>query len=373
MQRLVQHSEIIRPSMVLADESDGQLQYMVMSDASGSGIHHLQQTPQQQQQQAIYNPISYGSLSRKRSEPRIPRNFYQANTAAAASGQPSGEFRGCNCNKSHCLKLYCECFSEGQLCHNCNCNGCMNNLDFEQVRQKAIKSVLNRNPFAFHPKIGKGEGERRHNKGCNCKRSGCLKNYCECFEAKISCTNMCRCQGCKNTEESVHRRCLNKFMEATNKTAPPETGYRRNERPTDNTVADFLTKPVLEGVASCLVNRADLADKAEDLPAAQERAILQEFGDCLQQAIEGAASSRPVTAGAMSGSHHVSSYHHHRQSDIGGAGSSSAAAATAAVTSGLPVGASGPGGSGASLGLQQQSLDFGGHMKSEQVVIVDVI
>uniref|UniRef100_A0A1I8FYW0 CRC domain-containing protein n=1 Tax=Macrostomum lignano TaxID=282301 RepID=A0A1I8FYW0_9PLAT len=309
--RLVQHSEIIRPSMVLADESDGQLQYMVMSDASGSGIHHLQQTPQQQQQQAIYNPISYGSLSRKRSEPRIPRNFYQANTAAAASGQPSGEFRGCNCNKSHCLKLYCECFSEGQLCHNCNCNGCMNNLDFEQ--------------------------------------------------------------GCKNTEESVHRRCLNKFMEATNKTAPPETGYRRNERPTDNTVADFLTKPVLEGVASCLVNRADLADKAEDLPAAQERAILQEFGDCLQQAIEGAASSRPVTAGAMSGSHHVSSFHHHRQSDIGGAGSSSAAAATAAVTSGLPVGASGPGGSGASLGLQQQSLDFGGHMKSEQVVIVDVI
>ena len=34
--------------------------------------------------------------------------------------------------------------------------------------------------------VGKGrEGDtvsRQHCKGCNCKRSGCLKNYCECYE-----------------------------------------------------------------------------------------------------------------------------------------------------------------------------------------------
>lgn len=53
---------------------------------------------------------------------------------------------------------------------------------------RSIKSCLERNPNAFRPKIGKGretgDDIRRHNKGCNCKRSGCLKNYCECYEVK---------------------------------------------------------------------------------------------------------------------------------------------------------------------------------------------
>lgn len=119
----------------------------------------------------------------------------------------------CNCTKSQCLKLYCDCFANGEFCSQCNCTNCYNNLDHEDERQRAVRQCLERNPQAFHPKIGKGRSsgdvtERRHTKGCNCRRSGCLKNYCECYEAKILCSELCKCCGCKNYEDSFERRSL---------------------------------------------------------------------------------------------------------------------------------------------------------------------
>lgn len=119
----------------------------------------------------------------------------------------------CNCQKSLCLKLYCDCFANGEFCHLCNCMNCFNNLEKEEERQRAIRNCLERNPNAFRPKIGKGKeiGEssiRKHTKGCNCKRSGCLKNYCECYEAKIACSSNCKCVGCQNIEDSMEKKSV---------------------------------------------------------------------------------------------------------------------------------------------------------------------
>lgn len=88
---------------------------------------------------------------------------------------------------------------------------CYNNLEHEEERSRAIRNCLERNPNAFRPKIGKGKDSsestvRKHTKGCNCKRSGCLKNYCECYEAKIACSSNCKCVGCRNIEDSMEKK-----------------------------------------------------------------------------------------------------------------------------------------------------------------------
>ncbi|KAL6137715.1 hypothetical protein ACLB2K_063004 [Fragaria x ananassa] len=121
----------------------------------------------------------------------------------------------CNCKKSKCLKLYCECFAAGVFClDSCSCENCYNNPEFEDTVFDARQQIESRNPLAFAPKVVKHDfnsspkimeeadwttpSSARHKRGCNCKKSKCLKKYCECYQANVGCSAACRCDGCQN-------------------------------------------------------------------------------------------------------------------------------------------------------------------------------
>ena len=106
----------------------------------------------------------------------------------------------CNCKKSRCLKLYCDCFRIIKYCDGCNCNDCANTSGYDHVRVHAMNTILERNSEAFKPRVSENPSSsgKGHLNGCHCKKSACLKKYCECFSGSAPCTDKCRCNDCKN-------------------------------------------------------------------------------------------------------------------------------------------------------------------------------
>ncbi|NXD87425.1 LIN54 protein, partial [Halcyon senegalensis] len=284
----------------------------VLAPAPGTGNVGYAVLPAQyvtQLQQSSYVSIAsntgFTGTSSIQSQARLPFNGIIPSESANRPRKP------CNCTKSLCLKLYCDCFANGEFCNNCNCTNCYNNLDHENDRQKAIKACLDRNPEAFKPKIGKGkegESDRRHSKGCNCKRSGCLKNYCECYEAKIMCSSICKCIGCKNFEESPERKTLMHLADAAEVRVQQQTAAKTKlssqisdllTRPTPALSSGggklpftFVTKEVADATCECLLAQAEQAEKLGKSKAAAERMVLEEFGRCLMRVINSAGKSK---------------------------------------------------------------------------------
>ncbi|XP_015875386.2 protein tesmin/TSO1-like CXC 3 isoform X1 [Ziziphus jujuba] len=136
----------------------------------------------------------------------------------------------CNCKRSKCLKLYCECFAAGLYCvGSCSCIDCLNNPIHENTVLETRRQIESRNPLAFAPKVikstdavaefgdetNKTPASARHKRGCNCRKSSCLKKYCECFQGGVGCSVSCRCIGCKNTFGRKDGECLSVGAEET--------------------------------------------------------------------------------------------------------------------------------------------------------------
>ena len=128
---------------------------------------------------------------------------------------------GCNCRNTKCLRLNCKCFKTLGYCGDgCACLDCLNRKEFAEVREFVVEKTREINQAAFQPKavpLTEGTDVVVNSRGCSC-RTGCRKNYCECFRLGTGCSPICRCADCQNEKVALEKQQVVDYMHVSRRT-----------------------------------------------------------------------------------------------------------------------------------------------------------
>lgn len=145
--------------------------------------------------------------------PSIEQRNFNDNTSNLRFKEPRAG-KKCCCRKTHCNKLYCECYANDRKCKNCDCIECYNKAEDDNINEDNIEQKMNIKEDEHKELIIKETEAKKevHNyianvserRGCTCTKSNCTKQYCECHKFNRKCTSACRCVNCLNFKQKVH-------------------------------------------------------------------------------------------------------------------------------------------------------------------------
>ncbi|CAD8111839.1 unnamed protein product [Paramecium primaurelia] len=126
------------------------------------------------------------------------------------------EMKPCHCTKTHCLQLYCSCFHNRRQCMSeCKCNDCYNDGKHEEDVLKAVEQIKIKEQRASHHDLDSFDTKQVW--GCKCKKTKCVKGYCECFIRGKKCTSHCQCTECENRRQPQKKQKNNQQNTQINK------------------------------------------------------------------------------------------------------------------------------------------------------------
>ncbi len=181
---------------------------------------------------SFYKITRYDSEGAKLSKPSFKENIVKCNKRIKRFKRTENKFSSrlsqeinvesksskCNCKNSECIKDYCMCYSHGATCGPfCKCIGCKNTEAEKSESRQVVSNSGSVRPIqsngstcdALHkPKIDLESHDifskpNQNTIKCNCKKSMCAKNYCECFASGMMCNSNCNCLQCSNKTVNV--------------------------------------------------------------------------------------------------------------------------------------------------------------------------